>query len=106
MLPGLNKCVAIWLGVFILHAFELFRRINCFLSIYEVTGLGINSQQLTVCGRLFLATFIMLASEKGIAIAANTQKLRRKIIIAYTQPEERKNMFGSKNNSYLQRISQ
>ena len=43
---------------------------------------------------------------KGIAIAANTQKLRRKIIIAYTQTEERKNMFGSKNNSYLQRISQ
>ena len=44
---------------------------------------------------------------KGIAIVASTQKLRRKIIIiAYAQTEERKNMFGSKNNSYLQKISQ
>ena len=32
---------------------------------------------------------------KGIAIAANTQKLRRKII-AYTQTEERKNMSDQK----------
>ena len=34
----------------------------------EVTGLGINSQQLTVCGRLFSATFIMYASEKALLL--------------------------------------
>ena len=34
----------------------------------EVTGLGINSQQLTVFGQLFSATFIMKASEKALLL--------------------------------------
>ena len=45
MLPGLNKRVAIRLSVFVLHAFELFRRINCFL-FYSTTKL-IRSQSTT-----------------------------------------------------------
>ena len=43
--------------------------------------------------RAIIFSYIYYVSiRKGIAIAANTQKLRRKIIIAYTQTEERKNM--------------